>query len=133
MDQWLKKQWTTALRSGAFPQGRNVLRSTEGYCCLGVLCEVLGYESVLEEVFNVQTDEYVENVYTYCPAGTDALRAADEEELFEGESALIMMRELTPSVLASVGISDEDQCHLMAMNDSHLSFSHIARWIDNNL
>jgi hypothetical protein len=32
-----KKQWLTALRSGAYPQAKNTLFNGTGYCCLGVL------------------------------------------------------------------------------------------------
>lgn len=44
MDAELKKKWVDALRSGEYQQGRHALRSGNGYCCLGVLCEVLGME-----------------------------------------------------------------------------------------
>lgn len=42
MDIELKTKWTEALRSGSFKQAQRTLRSEEGYCCLGVLCEVMG-------------------------------------------------------------------------------------------
>lgn len=34
------RKWTAALRSGDFHQAKYVLNDTEGYCCLGVACEV---------------------------------------------------------------------------------------------
>ena len=38
-----KKAWLEALRSGKYEQGNGQLLSPEGgYCCLGVLCSVLG-------------------------------------------------------------------------------------------
>lgn len=40
MDEAIKAQWTAALRSGDYPQGKNRLRSKEGFCCLGVLCDL---------------------------------------------------------------------------------------------
>lgn len=37
-----KAKWLTALRSGKYEQGHLVLRNDRnGYCCLGVLCDVL--------------------------------------------------------------------------------------------
>lgn len=37
----IKKQWTAALRSDEFRQGKNGLRRMDGqHCCLGVLCEL---------------------------------------------------------------------------------------------
>lgn len=44
MDAQLKAKWTAALRSDEFPQGRGRLRTKEGFCCLGVLCEVAGLQ-----------------------------------------------------------------------------------------
>lgn len=41
MDIEIKTKWLIALRSGKYPQTRKTLRTTEGYCCLGVLCEVV--------------------------------------------------------------------------------------------
>jgi hypothetical protein len=44
MNQEIKAQWVTALRSGDYKQGTSVLhRVTNGedtYCCLGVLCDL---------------------------------------------------------------------------------------------
>jgi len=33
--------WVKALRSGKYKQTRGVLQDQDGYCCLGVACEVL--------------------------------------------------------------------------------------------
>lgn len=40
----VKKRWLKALRSKHYPQGRFMLYSKNdgGFCCLGVLCKVLG-------------------------------------------------------------------------------------------
>lgn len=40
MDPKVKAMWTEALRSGEYEQARGYLRTDNGYCCLGVLCEV---------------------------------------------------------------------------------------------
>jgi hypothetical protein len=34
------KKWVAALRSGKYDQTRRVLSNSEGYCCLGVLCDI---------------------------------------------------------------------------------------------
>ena len=45
MNKNVKVEWVKALRSGEYKQGRGVLRSKEDeYCCLGVLCDVLGVQ-----------------------------------------------------------------------------------------
>jgi hypothetical protein len=45
MDAELKSKWLTALRNGQYAQGRNFLRrnsdGTDGFCCLGVLCDLV--------------------------------------------------------------------------------------------
>lgn len=42
MIEALKQQWVTALRSGEFSQGIDRLKNGDEYCCLGVLCKVMG-------------------------------------------------------------------------------------------
>jgi hypothetical protein len=45
MNPEIKQKWTDALRSGDYKQGRACLRSIDDrYCCLGVLCDVIGLE-----------------------------------------------------------------------------------------
>lgn len=39
-----RRKWVAALRSGEYRQDRGQLRSDAGFCCLGVACDVLGYE-----------------------------------------------------------------------------------------
>lgn len=50
MNKAIKRKWVKALRSGLYKQGSGKLRSErdEGdvrYCCLGVLCDILGVEN----------------------------------------------------------------------------------------
>lgn len=48
MNAAIKAQWTAALRSGDYPQAKNNLRTEEGYCCLGVLCDLAVEAGVTE-------------------------------------------------------------------------------------
>lgn len=41
MDPEIKAKWIAALRSGKYPQAKAALRTDVGYCCLGVLCDVV--------------------------------------------------------------------------------------------
>jgi hypothetical protein len=34
------KAWIDALRSNEYPQSRHALKTSAGYCCLGVACEI---------------------------------------------------------------------------------------------
>lgn len=36
------KAWVAALRSGEYSQGKHALRTDEGFCCLGVACDISG-------------------------------------------------------------------------------------------
>ena|ERR1700733_8491047 len=37
----LAEKWIEALRSGKYPQTKGRLRSSLGFCCLGVLCDIV--------------------------------------------------------------------------------------------
>jgi len=51
MDAQLKAKWVEALRSGKYQQTTNYLKSDNGYCCLGVLCDIQGadFDAIKEE------------------------------------------------------------------------------------
>lgn len=53
MNPKLKAKWVKALRSGKYQQGNGYLYTGSGYCCLGVLCSVMGTpkEKLLEKYF----------------------------------------------------------------------------------
>ncbi len=44
IDKWkvIRKEWVKALRSGDYEQGEGQLVRDGKYCCLGVLCEIIG-------------------------------------------------------------------------------------------
>lgn len=59
MDKELKNKWIEALRSGEYKQGQGRLVQSDdnyakNYCCLGVLCDVMG----MEDNGNVFQDKY---------------------------------------------------------------------------
>lgn len=41
MNQEIKQKWVTALRSGNYKQTKTMLHAASGYCCLGVLCDII--------------------------------------------------------------------------------------------
>lgn len=41
MNQEIKQKWTAALRSGKYQQAKRYLHTDGGYCCLGVLCDLI--------------------------------------------------------------------------------------------
>lgn len=40
MKKSVADKWVQALRSGKYKQTRDVLQNKDGYCCLGVLCDI---------------------------------------------------------------------------------------------
>jgi hypothetical protein len=44
MDASLKAKWTAALRSGAYKQAKGFLKTSEGFCCIGVLGDIQGID-----------------------------------------------------------------------------------------
>lgn len=55
----IKEQWIRALRSGEYSQWTGMLRSTMGYCCLGVLCDL--HKRATSEIwdYNELRDDYL--------------------------------------------------------------------------
>ncbi len=117
MDQNLKTKWVSALRSDEYVQGHRRLATVShdnsvSYCCLGVLCEVAGIESNVEEVKAKNPGFSFRSVYY-----GDHMVTSPEEEL-----------------LKQWGISEEAIEILMSMNDSdNKSFAEIADYIERNL
>lgn len=44
MNKEIKAKWIEALRNGKYRRGKGVLYNDGKYCCLGVLCKVMGAE-----------------------------------------------------------------------------------------
>ncbi len=56
MDKKVKKQWVAALRGGKYKQTKSTLRDEDGYCCLGVLCQL--HSDIVGVAEFVKTGEY---------------------------------------------------------------------------
>ena len=48
MNPQIKQKWVDALRSGEYQQTQRYLRTDDGFCCLGVLCDLYGKENNVE-------------------------------------------------------------------------------------
>lgn len=48
MNKRIKKKWLKALRSGEYTQTRGVLHNDNGFCCLGVLCDIYAKEKKID-------------------------------------------------------------------------------------
>lgn len=56
MNPEVKELWIAALESGEFSQTQNRLRDDDGYCCLGVLCELAVQRGVIEPAKKLHED-----------------------------------------------------------------------------
>jgi len=56
----VQKKWIKALRSEKYEQGRYVLRSSNGFCCLGVLCDLAVKAKVIPKP---TVDDYYGYIY----------------------------------------------------------------------
>ena len=45
MNSHIKQQWLNALRSNEYSQGTGHLQTPDGFCCLGVLCDIYAKET----------------------------------------------------------------------------------------
>lgn len=72
----VKELWLTALRSGEYEQAKGTLRGKvadekEGYCCLGVLCEIAVKQGAIPEPTQ-RTQAWGETSYFYGSDDDDA-------------------------------------------------------------
>jgi len=112
MDPTIKHQWTEALRSGQYPQGKEWLRNADGaYCCLGVLCELYR-----------QTQDLT---------GLQWNREQNDQAYHYGDCCSL----LPEAVLEWAGLPEDDAVveELMCQNDDGALFPTIADYIEEHL
>jgi len=111
----IKKQWVEALRSGNFVQGSNDLyceyHGTKTYCCLGVLCHILGRIP-----------------YHNLPEEEDGTEYFGQGQVLPEDIAKELGIEPDPKV-AYDGVDRT----LSGLNDDGISFKEIATLIENQL
>lgn len=114
MNPQIKERWIAALRSGEYKQGYQQLRTENGYCCLGVLCELHAKET---------NTPWVHNTYLGHP-GTLPNEVCKWANLSEGDP-LVFLQYLNR------------QEHLTKINDcgsyDSYDFGHIANLIQESL
>lgn len=101
--------WIEALRSDRFTQTRDVLCSKDGYCCLGVACEL-----AIENGVSVNKIRIVRSVFSKSDASYDDKRF-----------------DLPDSVRGWLGISKQIEETAISLNDEKkASFSEIADFLE---
>ena len=112
MIEQVKQKWLSALRSGDYQQTRSYLRNEDGFCCLGVLCDLYGKEHNVE--------------WNLANSGIN-YEFQDEPEC------------LPPSVVEWAGVVGTDpvigngEAFLSQLNDTGYTFNEIADLIEKHL
>jgi hypothetical protein len=114
MNSQIKQKWIDALKSGEYQQTNSYLHTEQGYCCLGVLCDIYAKEYDDTAQWGPYDDHY--NIL--------------------GESLV-----LPPEVTEWAGLDDTDVCYynegkrvyLAALNDGGMNFNQIAQVIKENI
>lgn len=105
-----RKEWIGALRSGKYPQTKLHLQNKNGYCCLGVACELAGVPKTCDDTGWVAYDGYSS---TLPPSAREWLGVTDQSPL------------LTPGVGdGAYGPS------LASLNDDGKTFKEIADLVE---
>ncbi|HEV8263241.1 MAG TPA: hypothetical protein VGQ19_21085 [Burkholderiales bacterium] len=104
MDTEVKRKWIEALRSGRYQQTQKALRNDDGYCCLGVLCDLVD------------------------PAGWSPSTIIRGEMNHDGETGMPSDK-LTDSIDLEWGKAEA----LAELNDKGKSFAEIADYIERKL
>lgn len=113
------KQWVKALRSGKYKQGTGLLNGPEGFCCLGVLCDISKRGKWLKDY--------------YC--GANAYLLKGETQIY-GLPAKVMewagMEKTNGGEEFFRCEISHRQKNLIGLNDSGKSFKEIAKIIEKN-
>ena len=110
MKENIKQEWLTALRSGKYSQAKRSLKTKDGYCCLGVLCDIAGEGKWRRH----QTPDLL------------------VEYFYDGYET--SMESLLPSQLMDdLELGDDDAETLWTMNDGGATFLQVADYIEDNL
>jgi hypothetical protein len=127
MDSSIKQRWVRALRSGKYKQVSGQLRTEDGFCCLGVLCDVYNKNN-----WTIAADEYLGDEH--------------QEWHYIGNKGMYqsIMKDVLPyEVVEATGLDkqnpevpygiDGGMSSLAVINDSGASFAQIADLIETHL
>ena len=115
MNSEVKEKWLNALRSEEYKQTQRNLKTDEGYCCLGVLCDLYAKE------MNVPWEKDYSHSYYYMH---------DEEEVLPYRvQQWAELENSCPEVIDEYHIS----CSLVTLNDNGMDFNSISIFIERSL
>lgn len=126
-----KAQWLEALRSGKYVQSKNYLHIGQGFCCLGVACDIANPTWHKSGISDLQT------VFEAISGSTSMPR---RDDLPAGVYETLIQMTDAPDHLTDVAFEDSSEDNevaimnfLAGVNDGGASFTDIADWIDANL
>lgn len=127
MNTQVKEKWIAALRSGEYEQGQQRLRGRDGFCCLGVLCDLYSKETAKDWEFR-GNDETIHLPMDYW--------YFDEESEFLPQS--VMEWAGIETNCPEVAVEDDDVGEsiydsIANLNDSGYSFSALSNIIEEQL
>lgn len=113
MNPKYKQDWIDALRSDKYKQGKGRLCSDEGFCCLGVLCDVK------------DPSKWVKLSVTRDPIGTSKYMWSKDDGMVYG---------LGEDQMEELDITSEQHGKLIELNDNlGYNFERIADYIEKFL
>ena len=124
MKQAIAEQWIEALRSGKYKQTDGQLRSSEGFCCLGVLCNL--HAQAHPKIAAKETDP---NTYLGEDSGlpSEVMQWAGIKSALGEVDGADYDNDWRP-----VKIHGDDYESLADANDCGVSFKRIATWVEKN-
>lgn len=126
MNKELKTKWLEALRSGEYKQSREILKDENGFCCLGVLCDLTHPDAWVGYKGDGGIWKYHSEANTYTMED-DYGEPLKEKSVFEDA-------ELADDLLYEFGLTEKEQRILINKNDTDKwTFNQIADWIEENL
>jgi hypothetical protein len=123
MQAELKEKWVAALRSGEYAQTKGVLRDKEGFCCLGVLCDVAQPDGWSDGNNGCDDPD--------CNCGDD--ESGCFFHMFGDQAEGIGDTVLSPEFLDREGLSEGHMRELAEYNDQGMSFSDLAAIIEEEV
>lgn len=116
MNPEIKDKWLSALRSGEYKQTDGSLKTPEGYCCLGVLCDIAIKENKIPdwELLTYGVFQTVDGEENFLPIDIQKWAGIVDEN---------------PSIITKQGKT----VTLSKINDDGKSFKEIALYIERYL
>jgi hypothetical protein len=126
-------QLADALESGNFPQAKGALRTEDGFCCLGVACELyrqatgMGQWAYPHYSVDMVPRRYIFNLNGYEHANYLPPQVADWYGLTEGNPVLPIDIEVWQAFARQHPEAVTGLCWAATLNDEGMSFTDIAQ------